>query len=74
MNKPNVMLAKIEAAAEAKYRAAFLAKMDALQQMCIDSAGKDKSGRERRLQGNWMLPAGSAVWAKKAGKEATTCP
>lgn len=38
MNKPNAMLAKIEAAAEAKYRAAFLAKIDTLQQMCIDAA------------------------------------
>ena len=38
MKKTNAMLAKIEAAAEAKYRAAFLAKMSTLQQMCIDSA------------------------------------
>lgn len=32
------MLAKIEAAAEARYRAAFLEKVDTLQQMCIDAA------------------------------------
>lgn len=38
MKKPNAMLAKIEAAAEAKYRAAFLDKMSTLQQMCIDAA------------------------------------
>lgn len=38
MKKPNYMLAKIEAAAETKYRALFLEKMGTLQQMCIDSA------------------------------------
>lgn len=38
MKKPNYMLAKIEAAAEAKYHALFLGKMGTLQQMCIDSA------------------------------------
>lgn len=38
MKKPNAMLAAIEARAEEKYRAAFIGKMDTLQQMCIDAA------------------------------------